>query len=72
MCYINKCFLFVLYSRKPEMPKERDVGEAAETTRRSSCDHQTHGTISMGTSHNGNNRPTASTTDATESVAFDQ
>jgi len=73
MCNINECFLFVTYSGKPEMQKERDVGEAAETTRRPSGDHQVHGTTGVGTPHRGKyKRPISSSSNATESVAFDQ
>lgn len=55
------------------MQKERDVGEAAETTRRPSSDHQIHGTTGVGTPHSGKyKRPISSSSNATESVAFDQ
>lgn len=73
ICNINECFLFIPYSGKPEMPKERDVGEAAETTRRSSGDHQIHGTTGVGAPHRGKyKRPISSSSDSTKPVAFDQ
>lgn len=73
MCNINEYFLFITYSGKPEMQKERDVGEAAETTRRPSGDHQIHGTTGVGTPHSGKYKwPISSSSNATESVAFDK
>lgn len=73
MCYINECFLFIPYSGKPEMPKERHVGKGAETTRRPSGDHQIHGTTGVGAPHRGKyKRPISSSSDSTKSVTFDQ
>jgi len=64
--------LFVQYSGKPEMPKERDMGEAAETKCRSAGDHQTCGTTGVGVPRSGNKRPISPDGSTTKSVAFDQ
>lgn len=72
MYKVNVCFLFVPYSGKPEMSKERDVGETAETTRRPPRNHQTRGTTGVGAPRSGSKRQISPTRGPTESVAFDQ